>query len=1017
MSEFVGNRVFPSASSLEVTLHSESLVDTLKDYTSEVGFWLKNKSFTAESLSILDSHKFIKGNVNNSFKFKIQRVKKSNLITRSKFKKSIAIQRYIKSDNNYGIVDTSNNFSISKRPQISRFNVPRYTKLFNKLVFSSNGINHLCSDYFNMTLSLTNFVLNERYYNIPLLNVNHYKWHQGGCKIQDFIISLEYIPLFDDNVISNTSNLVSPVLTELSLKKSQYQKQLLVDPSNESLWIEFAESDFVSNSIIFGFENVTIDKSSRTMYENSIKIFNKALSINPQSICLISKYMSLYDKLYDYGMVVLKWRQFLFTFPQSSILWNQYTNFILHSFDYFNLDELVKIFQSAFKTLISIVEEEFLSSTPELDAEKNLVSLVLKYCHILMTAGYEERAISSVISLIHFNSMTTNSVLKKQDLIIEFESIWSTRNLISSKRHDLFSFVTPCHIPNNSSNSNNEIFGLVDDLHKSWVTVELNRSKSWSIVPQSLLEGREVIDHEKIIPASVLLPLLFTLHSTNHIFQLLLHSMLLLGLPISMTSQVDKTFLNDEGFVVEIDANDWICLFPLYFRGTIIISSTNTKKLAYNTSALTTEQITLICNLLNYTLPRLDCEHQTVLIITWLEYQINCLGYKLDDFKSNAFFREQIKSILKLDIHKNNMALWGAYMIIYSYVSTLRDLLNIPATILLQFSNSELYVEKLFCFHYLLHLCTSLEKRLSNNTSNFQLYLLECISSNSTPQLNAMLSLLQERSKIYSLSYSQILIIKQNIWERTKFNLKSKECTLRISLLYSSIYLTTEFLLNKIQLGQCCVNSQSLMKICDSLFMSCLPQYKDVLFVFSQYTIIKQILWFLKCDYVPKYIANFLQEMFFPNLLHNPHLYKLLLGEFRLNSINLRLREDFTLNEYICKLSFHMNMLIHEIDTSSRQYIINKLKITLDKALQKYSSTLTLWLFYVDFMKYIGTNGEDYSFFFQAIKKLPGVKRLYTEWVSLEPKRISFIFSLLEEKGIRICCPIEEFKLMQEAIL
>ena len=1013
MNEFSDNQTFAS---FNATSHSEKLVDSHspQDSNSESKIWLNNKSFTLELISKLDDHNLKKDNKRKSYDYmKLKSVKNSHSRKRyrlkRRFSKSIKLrdntklQSSIQSECNDFIFDTSSRFSVSNNSSISEIDIPNYIQLFDYRAL------------YNNQFSKKSVFSKERYYNIPVQRVINITWHKNSCTNNDFSFSSEYIPIFDVKVPNESSNIISPVLdTELSIKISEYKKRLLIDPNNISLWIEFAEFEILSYNYIDGFESRITDKMSRTLNENCLERLKTALAFHPSSFSVITKYMTLYAKLYDYYKVVLKWREFLFLFPQSSILWNEYINFLCQSFDHFKLNELIKVYESAFKTLIAIIEEELLSSTPELDAEKNLVSLIIKYCHFLKVAGYDERAISSVLALIQFNSMPTLLTVKQQ-LIIEFETNWNTNNFVTVMGDDLFSYLIPCQLEKSIFDSNIKISDPIIDFDKSWVTVEQNRSKLWTLVPPNLITDKKITDKEKIISASVLVPLLFTIHSNDHLFQLLLHTMLLLGIPISMTSQVDKTFLDEEGFVVEVDAKGWISLFPINFTGKLIICSTNTHKLDYTTSMLTTEQTTLICNLLNYILPTIDYEHQTVLIITWLEYEINCLGYNLDDLKFNKFFRKQVKSILLVEIHKNNIALWGAFMIIYSYVSTIKDLLKIPATIFLQYSNSVSSFERLFCFHSTLYLCTTLEKRFCINTSTFKLYLLECISSNSTPQLDFMMSLLQEEPKIYSLSYSQVLKMKQNLWEKTKLSI-SKDNSSLFSLLYSSFYLAIDFSINRDRLVEYCVGFQSLWNFCNSSSLS-LSQSKDRFMTFLLYTIVKLFLHSLSCDYLPKYIANFLLGMAFPYVLHNPYLYKLLRGTFGVHYINIALSNDSSLNGYKCQLSFYMSMLTPEFDQLSRQYIVNKLNTTLQNALHKYPCALILWVFNLDFIECVGINNLNYTAFFQAIKKHPGVKKLYTVWLSFDPERISYIISLMEEKEIRICCPIEEFILMQKAAI
>ena len=168
-----------------------------------------------------------------------------------------------------------------------------------------------------------------------------------------------------------------------------------------------------------------LDLFSPETLEAILVALESAFSFHPCYIPLISKFMSYYSLVYPYQRIFDKWKKFLFILPQCSRLWNEFINFISQSFDHFFVDDAISVYTLAIKRLISILERNILSSPPEFEAENNLIYLIVKYCYFLKNAGYRERAISSIISLIQFNYMKRLTNIHKESLIDQFIENWN----------------------------------------------------------------------------------------------------------------------------------------------------------------------------------------------------------------------------------------------------------------------------------------------------------------------------------------------------------------------------------------------------------------------------------------------------------------------------------------------------------------------------------------------------------------------------------------------------------------
>ena len=752
------------------------------------------------------------------------------------------------------------------------------------------------------------------------------------------------------------------------------------------------------------------DLFSPDSLESILMALESAFSFHPCYIPLISTFMSYYSLVYPYKSIVDKWRKFLFILPQYSRLWNEYIDFISQSFDHFCVEDTISVYKLAFKRLISILERNLLSSPPEYEAERNLIYLIIKYCYFLKNAGYRERAISSIISLIQFNYMKRLNDIPKESLINQFIENWNGDGMSMLHNVQVNNYLS--EIPD----SFNDIHYFLENpslFTKSWAEIECMKMDSWLFPYHDKQITNFAIDREKYIHHSQITPLFFTIQDSFHNFQLVLHLYILIGIPISFTSQVGNTHISDSEMVVKIDAKEWISLSPFKFTGSLIINSTDTKNVSYRRSILNKDQMSSLLNFLNLVIPTMDLDCQTIIFLIWFEYLINCLEFKITNVDFYRKIRTQIKVILAIDRHRNNLEIWAAYLIIQAYVSSLTEIFKIPILLFTQYNNTDYSLEILVCVCILLHLCTIVEARFFIDTSKLELYFIDCLTSKVCPDYNNIMNFCQNTSNKLPFSFSQYLICKQILWDHLKHSLEKCSSILNFPLLYSFIILHAEInLITSIKYNEeCLVIRLMIVYVTNSSY---LYEERNRFMEYVLYTSIYLIKRRIRLNFFPKSLVIALRQLGGHVIHCNPGLYAFLFQSYKITD-NTEFSSDSMANScYLGKISLQFSKINRENNYSLKINYMNLLGEFIDHAVLTHPNSLILWVAYLDYLLIMENVYDMRLGFLQAVKKLPGVKHLYMQYLLTKYADSMLAISTMEEKGIRIHFPMEEHILIQK---
>ena len=220
----------------------------------------------------------------------------------------------------------------------------------------------------------------------------------------------------------------------VSQKTASYNRALQDDPHNVALWLEFLEFQPVlqaGSSGGGGVEVMDTSKAARALNERKLAIFERALEYNPTSQDLLVAHLQLLRDVDTEPQAMMKrWRDLLFRMPNKPLLWIRYTEFTRTQFSTFSLSSLTTLYHKAFSTLTSILEGVMKSHAAEQGTDDNLLALFSQFTHCLAAAGQNERAIACYQALVEFNLGCPSSIssvgTSSKERVEFFEPFWDS---------------------------------------------------------------------------------------------------------------------------------------------------------------------------------------------------------------------------------------------------------------------------------------------------------------------------------------------------------------------------------------------------------------------------------------------------------------------------------------------------------------------------------------------------------------------------------------------------------------
>lgn len=260
--------------------------------------------------------------------------------------------------------------------------------------------------------------------------VLHLTLSDGGIKDKAIYESMNIV-LLEAQPLEGTSLSAESYMVQ---RTSEYNQQLLHEPHDIQLWLEFIA--FQDEALVWGklpmmVEGEKMDTKRRrtALLERKVAIYEKALASNPFSEELIAGHMQLVQSFWETEKLVTQWKNIVFKQPNSSFLWLKYIEFCQSHFSFFRTSAIIVLYHKCVTTLSSILNRTLVSHKPESHAEQRLMAIVILYCYFLRHCGHLERGVAIFQALIEFN-VCRPEALKEETFNVrreKFKSFWTSR--------------------------------------------------------------------------------------------------------------------------------------------------------------------------------------------------------------------------------------------------------------------------------------------------------------------------------------------------------------------------------------------------------------------------------------------------------------------------------------------------------------------------------------------------------------------------------------------------------------
>lgn len=362
-----------------------------------------------------------------------------------------------------------------------------------------------------------------------------------------------YIPLQSEEIQATNDEKREESYEEYLLRKNkEFNEQTQEEPYNIDLWIDF---------IFFQDEYLTIGKKQTKLgiIEKKISIYEKALSLNPNSERLLLGLLSEAQQIWDSEKVANKWEKTIKEHSQNPKMWKEYILYLQTTFSSFSVSSMRSTYARAIQTLQQVVVNSIGRDGQDVyDLELSLLDIFVISCTFEKQAGFMEKAIALFQALIEFNFFCDPKIVEFRSQLQKFEEFWdsetprigdegalgwcnwtkdpSSSSLKTSKQflHQIKSNEPVYNVPRPQSITN-PIQEEDKKIILKWVGEEENLEKEqWlpcrPVAGFGIKEGEEIDDPERVILFEDIRDYLFRFTCSELKFELLYRFLEFLGL-------------------------------------------------------------------------------------------------------------------------------------------------------------------------------------------------------------------------------------------------------------------------------------------------------------------------------------------------------------------------------------------------------------------------------------------------------------------------------------------------------
>ena len=562
-------------------------------------------------------------------------------------------------------------------------------------------------------------------------------------------------------------------------RTARYNRLLLEDPHNVSLWLEFIA--FQDEALLWD-KTSSVRRKSQTN-ERKLAIFERALESHPLSVDLLVGHMQLVEGVWDVERVVRRWKDLVFRQPNQPQLWLHYLHFCQSHFSSFTVSSLTALYTKCLSTLTAIQEGTLKSHKPDASTPQYMLAIFILYCNFLRQVGHSERAVACFQALVEFN-LCRPAELDTEDLpskaSLEFlETFWDsgvphfgepdapgwcnwmkTTQRSGRKLGEVATSLCGKSTEEVDADEVDPEVALVSglSLSEAWLQLECLRTKEEGLPWRPHQEGSEedCIDPERMVLLDDISQCVFRLSDPSLQFQLVMAFLHFLGAPsptphpLTFTPHHLSSCLENWSEVLLPVTDALGCLlstdmganqYPYYLLG-IGCGDEDVRHLANNSKlqpfptgyfAMVAKRTPAACNFISNVCNQAlslfsSASAQTTIAQVWVQFELSQLMKDLSSsWKPGKELRGRmrtvqrlVKALLRQEVHRNSLPLWNCCAQLEHLLGNSTEATNIFEAVLSEHPNNEkltpLYRSFCGCLLGLLPPLTTSSQPPPNNT-------------------------------------------------------------------------------------------------------------------------------------------------------------------------------------------------------------------------------------------------------------------------------------------------------------
>ena len=521
----------------------------------------------------------------------------------------------------------------------------------------------------------------------------------------------------------------------MSQMTGEYNRSLLEDPHNISLWLEFLsfQDQLLEWGNLPGEASASAGHKQRALLERKVSIFERALEQNPTSEELLVGHMTLVQQTWPNEKLVRKWKEIVFVHPNRPRLWLGYIQFCQTNFSAFGTSSLISLYKKCITTLSAVYSGTLLSHPPLPDTASYLLAIFSLFCHFLRQVGLTERSVACYQALVEFNLCTPSEFADDKSLKEFFETFWDSgcprfgevealgwRNWMKKNTGQSTEVVELGAVPytlfgktvKTPTNQEDEDAELISGLSltEAWLKLEdyrmVQNCLPWQPDLASDQTEEECTDPDRMVTYDDISQTLFRFTDANLKVKLVLSFLNFLGAPvgspfqslISSTTNLESLCdistppllrtMEDSASVGSTTCGLGTTAPPssensLSDFATFVSSQVLSAFSVPASLTVTPIVCNLLCNVCNHSLSLLpSVEDQTRVVKVWTSFLFQQLSNAAAS-KSSAPKKEMkfeirglqklFKALLRLEQHRNNLSLWNSYALFEYSVGNFQD--------------------------------------------------------------------------------------------------------------------------------------------------------------------------------------------------------------------------------------------------------------------------------------------------------------------------------------------------------